>query len=142
MSASAHIHDAASRRRILVVDDSELIREAAKLALGQLGGFDVVTATSGEEGLVRAAGDPPDAILLDVVMPGMGGIAAAERLAASPETSGIPVVLLTAKDAPEDRALFGRLAVRGVIPKPFQLGDLADQLIAALGWSESDGEVR
>jgi two-component system alkaline phosphatase synthesis response regulator PhoP len=122
-------------RRILVVDDSVLIREAAKIALAQLGGFEVTTAGSGEEGLVRAAGDRPDAILLDVVMPGIDGVTTAERLTSTPATSAIPIVLLTAKDEPEDRERFRLLPVRGVIAKPFELAELSGQVERLLGWS-------
>jgi CheY-like chemotaxis protein len=124
-------------RRVLVVDDSSLIREAARLALGSIGGWEVLTASSGEEGLVRASADQPDAVLLDMMMPGLDGVAVAERLAAGPETRAIPVVMLTAADGAEDRARMGRLSVAGVIPKPFDLGALAGQLAALVGWEET-----
>jgi CheY-like chemotaxis protein len=121
-------------RRVLVVDDSSLIREAAALALGTIRGWDVLTAASGEEGLERAGADQPDAVLLDVVMPGLDGIAVAERLAHSPGTRTIPVVMLTAAGSAEDRQRLERLAVAGVIPKPFELATLADQLAVLVGW--------
>jgi DNA-binding response OmpR family regulator len=122
-------------RRILVVDDSSLIREAATLALGAVAGMEVLTASSGEEGLVRGMAERPDAVLLDVVMPGIDGVTVAQRLAASPTTRTIPVVMLTAADATEDRRLRD-LPVAGIIPKPFALESLAGQLAALLGWDE------
>jgi CheY-like chemotaxis protein len=124
-------------RRVLVVDDSSLIREAASLALGAIGGWEVLTASSGEEGLIRASADQPDAVLLDVMMPGLDGVAVAERLAAGPATRAIPVVMLTAADSAEDHARMGRLSVAGVIPKPFDLAALAGQLAALVGWDEA-----
>jgi CheY-like chemotaxis protein len=118
----------------LVVDDSSLIREAATLALGAIGGWDVLTASTGEEGLAQASAERPDAVLLDLVMPGLDGVAVAERLMASPETRTIPVVMLTAADGAADRERLRHLPVAGVIPKPFALESLAGQLAALVGW--------
>jgi CheY-like chemotaxis protein len=117
----------------LAVDDSSLIREAVSLALSPIDGWKVLTAPSGEEGLALAGTEMPDVILLDVMMPGLDGIVVAERLAASPGTRGIPVVMLTAADRPEDRERLSGLAVAGVIAKPFQLAALSDQLAALIG---------
>jgi len=122
-------------RHILVIDDSELIREAAKIALDTIGGWRVCTATCGEEGLALLASQRPDAILLDVVMPGMDGIAVAEQLHATPSTRSLPIVLLTASDRPEDQERFQRAPVAGVIAKPFDIAGLQSQMAKLLGWS-------
>jgi CheY-like chemotaxis protein len=121
-------------RRILVVDDSSLIREAATLALGTAAGWEVLTASTGEEGLGRAAAEQPDAVLLDVVMPGLDGVAVAELLANGRETRGIPVLMLTAADGARDRERLRRLPVAGIISKPFELEALAGQVASLLGW--------
>ncbi len=134
MSSVADRAEPPPSRRVLVVDDSSLIREAAALALGTIRGWDVLTAASGEEGLESAGVDRPDAVLLDVVMPGLDGIAVAKRLAGSPDTCTIPVVMLTAAGSAEDRQRLERLGVAGVIPKPFALATLADQLAELVGW--------
>jgi CheY-like chemotaxis protein len=118
-----------------VIDDSELIREAAKIALDTIGGWRVCTATCGEEGLALLASQRPDAILLDVVMPGMDGIAVAEQLHATPSTRSLPIVLLTASDRPEDQERFQRAPVAGVIAKPFDIAGLQSQMAKLLGWS-------
>jgi CheY-like chemotaxis protein len=136
MSAFHKTFPAASRR-ILIVDDSSLIREVAKLALSTVEGWEVLTASSGEEGIMRARDDQPDAVLLDVVMPGLDGVATAERLAASPDTQAIPIVMLTAADRAQDRERMRRLPVAGVIAKPFELSALASQLAAVVGWAEA-----
>ena len=120
-------------RRLLLIDDEADIREVARLSLELVGRWDVATAGSGLEGLLRAAEDQPDAILLDVMMPGMDGAQTYRHLQADPTTRGIPVVLLTAKifDSPTDR---GGLEGVTVIGKPFDPMRLAGQVAAALGW--------
>jgi two-component system alkaline phosphatase synthesis response regulator PhoP len=125
----------APTRTILVIDDSVLIREAAKIALGTIGGWQITTAICGEEGIERALSEHHDAILLDVVMPDMDGITVAERLQATPATSSLPIVLLTAEDHLEDNERFRRISPAGIITKPFDVSDLARQVAALLGWS-------
>jgi CheY-like chemotaxis protein len=125
---------AAPCRRVLVIDDSRLIREAAKVALGTIGGWLVSTAASGEEGLTLAAAERPDAILLDVVMPGIDGIDAAERLQEKPSTRSLPIVLLTASDQATSGQRLRHAHVAGVISKPFDVATLSAQLAALLGW--------
>jgi two-component system, OmpR family, alkaline phosphatase synthesis response regulator PhoP len=121
--------------KILVIDDTALIREAAKIALGAIGRWQVTTASSGEEGIERAGSERFDAILLDVVMPGMDGIAAAERLHALPAMGPVPIVLLTAYDRLEQSERLRQLPVAGVIAKPFDVSGLSGQLAELLGWS-------
>jgi CheY-like chemotaxis protein len=121
-------------RKILVIDDSALIREAAKIALGRTSGWQIATAASGEEGLERAASERFDAILLDLVMPGMDGTAVAERLRAMPATSSTPVILMTAYDRLEDSERFQRVPVAGVVPKPFAISELSLEVAELLGW--------
>jgi CheY-like chemotaxis protein len=121
-------------RKILVIDDSALIREAAKIALGTIGEWRIVTASSGEEGIERAVSERFDAILLDVVMPGMDGIAVAERLHAIPAKGSPPIVLLTAHDRLDDSERLRRVPVAGVIAKPFDVSSLSREVAALLGW--------
>ena len=125
---------AASPKRVLVVDDSLLIREVARVALEGAGGFVVFTADSGAEGLAAATADPPDVILLDVVMPDMDGPATLRALRESEETRAVPVVLVTARDEAADGRGFAELDVAGVIPKPFDAGALAAQVRGLMGW--------
>jgi len=122
-------------RRILLVDDDDTIREVAQLTLEAVGGYQVVTATGGAEGVAKATAEQPDAILLDMMMPGMDGPTTAAHLQASESTRAIPVVLLTAKTAVIDRSDWDRLGVVGVIGKPFDPMQLPDQVASALGWA-------
>src|ERR1700759_1145550 len=86
-------------RNILIIDDEDDIREVAALSLEATAGWEILTASSGQAG-IRAAvtSDPlPDAILMDVMMPGMDGPTTFRLMQQDPKISGIPVVLLTAK---------------------------------------------
>lgn len=81
--------------RVLVVDDEPSIAGLAKVKLTN-GGFEVATAFSGAEALALVASDPPDVIVLDVMMPEMDGWEVASRLKSDPETEHIPILMLTA----------------------------------------------
>ncbi len=121
--------------RILVVDDEDDIREVAQLCLEMLRGWEVLTASSGSEALAKAEAEQPDAILLDVMMPDMDGLATFQRLQANIATQHIPVILLTAKVQSADRQRFAELGVTAMIAKPFNPLHLASQVAEALGWS-------
>lgn len=111
--------------RALIIDDDEDIRRIAEVALGDLGGFDVVVATTGAEGLERARRGAPDVILLDLTLPDRDGGEVLRDLQADAATRAAPVLLLTARDdEAEIRALLGAGA-RGIIPKPFHAPSLA-----------------
>ena len=103
-------------RQILVVDDEEHLRELVQACLEDLGGWKTVGVRSGEECLQMLQIQQPSAILLDVSMPGMDGFAVCEILQSDPITRSIPVILLTAKVLPSDRAKFAQMAVAGVLP--------------------------
>lgn len=121
---------------VLIVDDEDDIREVARMSLELVGGWDVLTAGSGEEGIVAAARSRPDAILLDVMMPDMDGPTTVRHLRANPSTREIPVILLTAKVQAKERRQFADLPVSGVIGKPFDPLDLVSRIAGTLGWKE------
>jgi CheY-like chemotaxis protein len=124
---------ASAPRRVLIVDDSLLMRSAATLGLGRVAGWQVASAASGADGIELAASYHPDAILLDVVMPELDGPATLRALREQASTHDMPVVFLTA-DAGEPGDLVA-LGAAGVIAKPFNPEDLADQLSELLGWT-------
>jgi CheY-like chemotaxis protein len=121
-------------RRVLLVDDEDDIRFVARASLERLAGWDVLAASSGAEGIEIARAEQPDAIVLDVMMPGMDGPATLGELRADPATAAIPVVFLTAKIQAEERRRLEELGAAGVVAKPFDPLGLADELRAALGW--------
>ncbi|HEY9627289.1 MAG TPA: response regulator [Coleofasciculaceae cyanobacterium] len=121
-------------KRILVIDDESVILEVIQGCLEELGEMEVLTAESGLAGLRMAQTKRPDGILLDVSMPGMDGLEVLRRLQDYKATQSIPIVLLTARVQPEDRAKFAKTGVAGVILKPFDPIALADQVAEAFGW--------
>ena len=123
-----------SAKKILIIDDDEDILEVAQLTFEAVSGWQVFTATSGHEGIAKAHAEQPDAILLDVMMPEMDGIATFNHLQANPTTENIPVVLLTAKLQSIDKQRFATLKVAGMIPKPFDPMKLTNQVEEILGW--------
>ena len=121
--------------RILIIDDEDDIREVAKLSLETIAGWDVVTAGSGASGIRTAQDSQPDAILLDVMMPGMDGPTTFLELQKIPQTAKIPVILLTAKVQGADQKRFAEIGVAAVLFKPFDPLTLANQIAGVLGWS-------
>ncbi|AFZ24100.1 response regulator with CheY-like receiver domain and winged-helix DNA-binding domain [Cylindrospermum stagnale PCC 7417] len=122
-------------KRILVVDNEQYIQEVAKICLETVAGWDVLTASSGKEGIIQAEAYQPDAILLDVMMPDMDGITTFEKLQANAATQEIPVILLTAKIQASDRRRYAQMGIKTAIAKPFNPLELAGQVAEALGWS-------
>ena len=125
-------------RRILIIDDEEDIREVAALSLEATAGWEIVTASSGADGILAAGNSKPvpDAILMDVMMPEMDGPTTFRLMQHNPELAGIPVLLLTAKVQGVDQRRFAGLGVSGVLFKPFNPLTLADQICEKLGWKD------
>jgi CheY-like chemotaxis protein len=121
--------------RILIIDDEDDIREVAALSLETVAGWEVTTAASGAEGMARAIESQPDAILLDVMMPGMDGPTTFRELRKNPATAHIPVLLLTAKVQSSDQRRFADLGVEAVLFKPFDPLTLSTQIAGVLGWN-------
>jgi len=118
--------------KILIIDDEADIRRIAHLALGRVGAMDVSEAQSGLEGLRKAEDTHPDAILLDVMMPGLDGPSTLAALRSNPATANIPVIFLTAKAMVSELTRLRALGAAGVLTKPFDPMTLAVQVRAAL----------
>ena len=123
-------------RSVLIIDDEDDIREVAALSLEATSDWIIHTAGSGKEGIVAAAEKQPDAILMDVMMPGMDGPTTFKEMQGTVSVSHIPVVLLTAKVQGVDQRRFAGLGVAGGLFKPFDPITLASQLSQMLGWKE------
>lgn len=122
-------------KRILVIDNEQYIQEVTQVCLRTTAGWQVLTASSGHEGIAVAEAHQPDAILLDVMMPDMDGPTTFQHLQDNPDTRQIPVILLTAKVQASDRRRYEELGVQGAIAKPFNPLQLAGKIAATLNWS-------
>ncbi|MFD9660299.1 response regulator transcription factor [Rhodococcus sp. NPDC059968] len=111
--------------RVLVVDDEPNILELLSVSL-RFQGFEVATASTGAEGLDTARTFRPDAVILDVMMPGMDGFGLLKRLRA--DGVDAPVLFLTAKDAVEDKISGLTLGADDYVTKPFSLEEVVTRL--------------
>ncbi|MEA2312512.1 MAG: two-component system, OmpR family, response regulator MprA [Solirubrobacteraceae bacterium] len=121
--------------RLLIIDDDRALRDALRRAL-TLDGYDVETAVDGERGLARSAESPPDAVLLDIGMPGLDGLEVCRRLRGS--GNRVPVLLLTARDAVDDRIDGLDAGADDYLVKPFDMGELKARVRALLRRSSAD----
>jgi DNA-binding response OmpR family regulator len=122
-------------QRILVVDDDPSVTSVLKRGLA-LEGFAVDAANSGADGLAIARERAPDLVVLDVMMPGLDGLAVLERLRAADAT--LPVLLLTARDAPADQVRGLDLGADDSVVKPFAWEVLLARVRALLRRREAD----
>jgi two-component system cell cycle response regulator DivK len=103
--------------RVLIVEDNDRNLELARDIL-QAKGYDTLEARTAEDGLEIARASPPDLILMDIQLPGMGGIEGLRALRAEPSTARIPVVAITASVMLADREEIMRAGFDGFIEKP------------------------
>ena len=126
--------------KVLVIDDEAPIRLLCRVNL-EAEGIEVAEAGNGEEGLDLARSEEPDAILLDVMLPGLHGWAVAERLLEDEKTSGIPIIFLTARADLRDRARGMDLGGIDYVTKPFnpiELAPLIRSVVAAVERGERE----
>ena len=120
--------------RLLLVDDDDDIRAIARLSLERIGKWEVVTASSGADAIALVRRDSAfDAVLLDVMMPGLDGPSTLEALRSGLLPGRVPVIFLTAKIQPADREYLGALGAAGVIAKPFDPMGLASEVAGLIG---------
>ena len=133
---SAHAIPAGAQRsaRVLVVEDDRFLRRACEASLQQRG-FDVRTATDGEEGLALALGERFDVILLDLLMPKKPGIEVLEAIKAEPQKACVPVLILSNSSREEDKRRAVELGAAGYYVKANlslkALGDEIARLVAS-----------
>src|SRR5512132_3567109 len=115
-------------RTILVVDDEPTLRETLVDAL-EADGFRVVSAADGREALTRFRADKPDLVLLDLMLPELSGIEVCRIIRAE---SGVPIVMLTAKDGEIDKVVGLELGADDYVTKPFSLRELLARIRSQL----------
>ncbi len=119
-----------SIKKILVLDDSPTERHVLVEILNK-GGYDIITAESGEEGIEKARAEQPDLILMDVVMPGLNGYQATRTLTRDESTKHFPVIVCTSKGQETDKIWGLRQGAHDYMTKPI-IGDELLMKIAAL----------
>jgi twitching motility two-component system response regulator PilH len=114
-------------KKVLVVDDSATDLENL-VGICSNAGYVVSTATSGTEALDKLKNEVPDAVLLDVVMPGMNGFQTCRAITSDPATQHIPVVLVSSKGEKTDRVWGEEQGAKSYVTKPFTAEQILDQL--------------
>lgn len=115
--------------RILVIEDEERIRQFLKRGL-TYEKYAVETAVDGQEGLDKARDNPPDLVLLDVMLPGIDGLEVCRRLRAA--SDDVPILMLTAKESIEDRVAGLNAGADDYLTKPFSFDELLARVRALL----------
>ncbi|MEW6350659.1 MAG: response regulator [Thermodesulfobacteriota bacterium] len=118
VNSSTHAGGRKHALRILVVEDDEMSLELTTDLL-ESAGYEVSAARTAEEALEKARTGRPDLILMDICLPGMDGLTATKRLKEEPETTGIPVVALTAHAMKGDESKAYAAGCAGYLSKPF-----------------------
>jgi CheY-like chemotaxis protein len=121
------------KKKVLVVDDEENILELMGAVL-EGAGYEVVTADSGEECLEKLKTLKPDLVLLDMMMPGMSGREACEKIRNNPKTKGLKVAFVTvAKFSEVGKGTLSKMNVADYITKPFENADLIRRVKKIIG---------
>lgn len=119
-------------KKILLVDDSETILQMERMILQQ-DRYEVVTARDGQEGVIKALELKPDLILMDVIMPRLDGFAAVRRLRENPDTSRVPIVMVTSKAQAESMETGYESGCSDYIIKPIDGMELIAKVKSLLG---------
>jgi two-component system alkaline phosphatase synthesis response regulator PhoP len=120
-----------TKGKVLIIDDENDLIELVRYNLNKEG-FDVISATDGEAGIVSALKNKPDAVIIDLMLPGMDGLEVCKALRARNETSRTPIIILTAKAAESDRIVGLEIGADDYVTKPFSARELAARLKALL----------
>lgn len=115
--------------KILVVDDAEADRVALEQILKEAG-YQVICVASGVEALERAAADKPDVVLLDVVMDEMDGFKTCRKLNSDPQTSAIPVIMVSGNAQKVDKLWAEQQGAKAYITKPYTADQIIEQVRA------------
>jgi CheY-like chemotaxis protein/MinD-like ATPase involved in chromosome partitioning or flagellar assembly len=126
--------------RILIIDDNPNALKLVGYALHREG-FEVTVARNGPEALDRTEADPPDLVVLDIMMPDMDGYEVCRRLRATPQTARTPVIMLTAKGRAEDRVMGFQAGADDYITKPVLPAELIARVRALLARARLEVET-
>ncbi|MFH1416439.1 MAG: response regulator [Elusimicrobiota bacterium] len=110
-------------RKILIVDDSPTAIKMLQMTLEEEG-YEIITAYDGDTGFEKALKKKPDAVILDVMMPGITGFQVCEKIKGHPETRQMPVIMLTGKDSGQDFDIAMEKKADWYIVKPYDVSHL------------------
>jgi DNA-binding response OmpR family regulator len=119
-------------KKILLVDDSKTILMMERMVLNKIG-YEILTANDGEEGVARALAERPDVILLDVVMPKMGGFEVCRRLRQEETTKNVPIIMVTTRGEAANVEAGYQSGCNDYITKPIDALELLAKLRDQLG---------
>ncbi|MGH2470775.1 MAG: response regulator transcription factor, partial [Chloroflexota bacterium] len=126
-------------RRILVVDDEENVVDFLRLGL-QYEGFQVQVGTTGLQGLALVEADPPDLLILDVMLPLLDGVELCQRIRSRYRTAHLPIIMLTARDRVVDRVEGLNAGADDYLVKPFAYEELLARVKALLRRTSAGAE--
>lgn len=119
------------KKRILVVDDEEIVRDVIRDLL-ELEGYNIIEAVNSKEAIAKAKKTPPDLIILDLIIPTIGGMEVCEILKKEEKTKFVPIIMLTGRIMEEDKLMGLEIGADDYITKPFLQGEFIARVKAVL----------
>jgi DNA-binding response OmpR family regulator len=113
--------------RVLIAEDEPHIVESLSFVL-QRHGYEVASVFDGEAAMARLRSDPPDMMILDVMLPRLNGFEVLKQVKSDPALRAIPVIILTAKGQTHDRRMAEEIGVDGFMTKPFSNREIVDEV--------------
>lgn len=121
-----------AKKRVLMADDSKTALMMATTAL-KSSPYEVTTAADGEEALNKALADPPDVVVLDVMMPKLDGFEVCRRLRAADATKHLPIIMLTTRGESQNREVGRTCGATEYLTKPLNMAEFLGTLKTHLG---------
>ena len=125
------------KKKILIIDDDKVVLESLRRLL-ELHSYEALAVQEAGEAFSKAKSFNPDVILLDLLMPRLGGLEICEMLNSDKETRGIPIIVVSALDKEADIKKAYRLGVVGYITKPYDLNKLLQEINKAIAYKQED----
>jgi len=122
------VMDRFRKKKALVVEDHPDMLEILTRQMEMMG-FSVISAARGKEGVAKAFEEKPDLIIMDILMPGMGGLEATRLIRANPETQGIPILAATVYFRESDLRSCLEAGCNDIIIKPFTFQELQEKIV-------------
>lgn len=119
------------KKKILVVDDEEMVRDVIRDLL-ELEGYNIIEAVNSKEAIEKAKKTPPDLIILDLIIPTIGGMEVCEILKKEEKTKFVPIIMLTGRIMEEDKLMGLEIGADDYITKPFLQGEFIARVKAVL----------